>query len=161
MDTSGTQAFDRMPINVGARSKEDRHPERHAVQVQGCTTGEELVLPEGTHHERPTPTWNHRPNSAEHFDVVRVERGQTKSSADSAADKGVDWSVGSDVVRRRSTNLTYWVAASHLQQAGQDTDLDCVCNEVRSQAVNPECGDRKSTRLNSSHIQKSRMPSSA
>ena len=41
-------------------------------------------------------------------------------------------------------------------EAAQTAKMDLVCRKVR---LRP--GDRKSTRLNSSHIQKSRMPSSA
>ena len=46
--------------------------------------------------------------------------------------------------------------AEHLCKAGSEMRVEIVENQV-----NLSGGDRKSTRLNSSHIQKSRMPSSA
>ena len=46
------------------------------------------------------------------------------------------------------------VATSKALQMAYDADLDLVL-------INPNQEDRKSTRLNSSHITRSRMPSSA
>ena len=39
--------------------------------------------------------------------------------------------------------------------------LHLIGRGLKANSINPIIGDRKSTRLNSSHIQKSRMPSSA
>ena len=45
-------------------------------------------------------------------------------------------------------------------QSAFETDL-CVFEDISNHLSIPRVVDRKSTRLNSSHIQKSRMPSSA
>ena len=51
-------------------------------------------------------------------------------------------------------------AAFHISQNALSWRMDpTATSEIDSRLVS--CGDRKSTRLNSSHIQKSRMPSSA
>ena len=61
---------------------------------------------------------------------------------------------GSDVVTGYKYYIDIWIALSY----GQVTIIDTYNNENK-QAL--EYGDRKSTRLNSSHIPLSRMPSSA
>ena len=44
---------------------------------------------------------------------------------------------------------------------GEARDLDVLMENLNRDSARPGSPDRKSTRLNSSHIQKSRMPSSA
>ena len=63
--------------------------------------------------------------------------------------------------------IVVFIASSiiHMVLGYHHSDYSRVPNEAAAQdglrALNLTPGDRKSTRLNSSHIQKSRMPSSA
>ena len=52
-------------------------------------------------------------------------------------------------------------SAFHLAEAIRQVQPDLVLNIGSAGTVNHQVGDRKSTRLNSSHASKSRMPSSA
>ena len=62
-------------------------------------------------------------------------------------------------------DLREWIAA--LERAGElkrvraEVDPILEITEIADRVSKSPGGDRKSTRLNSSHIQKSRMPSSA
>ena len=55
---------------------------------------------------------------------------------------------------------TEWVQGSMLRDAPYDIELEYV-QRMMVGLLFMDASDRKSTRLNSSHIQKSRMPSSA
>ena len=60
------------------------------------------------------------------------------------------------------TNLTFFSSPIGLGHATRDVAIAQHLDNTRIKFVSGEVGpDRKSTRLNSSHIQKSRMPSSA
>ena len=67
------------------------------------------------------------------------------------------WKSGTDGWRKAARPNNYWL--HEFPRAEQN--LMAVLRQVTEVDANTEGGDRKSTRLNSSHIQKSRMPSSA
>ena len=68
--------------------------------------------------------------------------------------------IGSAVAQTRSYDGTISVVLVQLEQRGKSVyiNIDFVLNDVRVKSAH---GDRKSTRLNSSHPNPSRMPSSA
>ena len=58
--------------------------------------------------------------------------------------------------------LQCWVGVGSLhEEAGEEGITHCIEHMLFKGTRRFAVGDRKSTRLNSSHIQKSRMPSSA
>ena len=78
-------------------------------------------------------------------EVVAVLRHGAKKYGDRNWEGGMDWS------RLLGASLRHLSSYSQGQRVDPETHLYALAHAI----------DRKSTRLNSSHIQKSRMPSSA
>ena len=80
-------------------------------------------------------------------------------SNDQATSLTLPAAMSNGIIRFFTVNTVTSVDISVLSASGQAYFLEAVTPSQHRINVDPE--DRKSTRLNSSHIQKSRMPSSA
>ena len=79
----------------------------------------------------------------------------------SATFEGWNWQDVLVAIKRVTEREFGWMNAQANWFTGNPKELDVVTDIVKGKKINEKALDRKSTRLNSSHYSRSRMPSSA